>query len=149
MPKIIRMPNEVELPPGARRRFSALLFHLYRDAGRPALRLVSDAIAQRSDLDGTASRETVRRMLHGTVPNDWRAVEAVLEAFCALGDLTPEDVVDTGDGYGRALRPHLRELWNQALENPDPDPAPDPVDASGFRSVRQRRADIGPPPDPF
>ncbi|WP_405788955.1 hypothetical protein [Streptomyces sp. NBC_01367] len=145
MPKIIYMPSEAELPPGARRRFSALLFHLYRDAGRPPLRLVSDVIAKRNDLEGTASRETVRRMLHGTVPTDWRAVEAVLEAFCDLGDLDPEDVVDIGDGYGKSLRPHLRELWNQALENP----GPDPTDAWIHQSVRARRAELGPPPDPF
>jgi len=47
----------------------------------------------------------------------------VLEVLCDLADREPDEDIDIGNGLGSELRVRLRELWNQALEHPDPDPA--------------------------
>ena len=65
MARTMRMPSEADLPPGAVRDFVHLLFYFYRQAHRPKLREISDLI-KKSDLPGTASTETIRRMLPGT-----------------------------------------------------------------------------------
>jgi hypothetical protein len=53
--QIIRMPNETDLPPGTVRDFAQEVFGLYREARRPTLRQVSEAIRKNDALTGTAS----------------------------------------------------------------------------------------------
>jgi hypothetical protein len=84
--KILRMPNTETLHKGARREFVEEFFLHYREAGRPTVRTVADWIRDNDSLSGTASAETVRRVLAGlTVSRNWATVEAILYAFCALG----------------------------------------------------------------
>lgn len=119
MARTMRMPDEGELPDGAVRDFVWLLFHFYRAAHRPTLREMSNRI-EKNDLPGTASTETIRRMLHGTtVPASWETVYAVLDVLTELAGRTPDSTL-TYDGEQRTARNHLERLWHEALDNPTP-----------------------------
>lgn len=121
MTPILRMPTEDEVPKGPRREFVAELHWLYREAKRPQLRKASDWIRQRNDLAGTASKETIRRMLRGkTIPRDWDTVEAVLVAFCELAGFSPDRDRDPSDRDpwepSLTIRQTLLRDWNDAIE---------------------------------
>jgi hypothetical protein len=105
------------------------LFAYYRDAGRPTLRQISDSIASRDDLAGTASRETIRRMLLGiSFPAQWETAHAVFLALCQLAGYDPDE--EHPDGYGGETRRSVaKELWNSAIDEPEPSP-PDPWGSS-------------------
>lgn len=145
MARIIKMPGEDELPAGPRRQFVEELRRYYRAAGRPPLRQVSRLIEGREDLgEVTASQETVRRVLRGTViPTDWRRVNAIFTVLCETGGINPdgERWDDSGYGPGESNREHLQRLWDEALEDqpdappvPRPDPPPrEPAAAGGSR----------------
>ena len=133
MARTMRMPSEEDLPPGTVRDFVWLLFFFYRDARRPTLREISDRI-RKSDLPGTASTETIRRMLRGkTVPANWKTVEAVLEVLCDLsGKGLDSRLKYEGDDGTR--RGHLERLWHRALDEPHTrygQPDSDPWSADG------------------
>jgi hypothetical protein len=118
MARTLRMPSEAELPPGTIRDFVELLFYFYKTAHRPTLREISSLI-EKSGLPGTASTETIRRMLRGkTVPSHWETVEAVLVVLSDLGGRTP-DVSLTWENERRTRRQHLQHVWDRALDNPD------------------------------
>jgi hypothetical protein len=88
--KILRMPNTETLPKGARRKCVEELFLHYREAGRPTVRTVADWIRDNDSLSGTASAETVRRVLVGlTVPRNWATVEAILYLLCTRARTDP------------------------------------------------------------
>lgn len=132
MARIIKMPGEDELPSGPRRQFVEELRRYYRAAGRPPLRHVSKLIEGREDLEEiTASQETVRRILRGTVvPVDWNRVNAVFQVFCEIGEIDPN--ADRWDGRydddGESNREYLRRLWDEALEGePGALPVPRPT----------------------
>jgi hypothetical protein len=117
MARIVRMPSEAELPPGPVRNFAALLFWLYRQAHRPALRDISEEI-RRGDFRGTASPETIRRMLRGvSVPANWATVQAVYLALCELAGKDPGGNLRF-DGERRTIRGHIEAAWHEALDNP-------------------------------
>jgi hypothetical protein len=119
MARTMRMPDEGELPDGAVREFVELLFYFYRQARRPTLREISDRI-QRSQLPGTASTETIRRMLRGkTVPANWTTVEAVLVVLSELAGRTADTTLRY-NGEKLTRREHLDHLWQNALDNPIP-----------------------------
>jgi hypothetical protein len=126
MARTMRFPSEAELPPGAVRDFAELLFWLFRRAHRPALRDVSEAIRRNDDLHGTASPETVRRMLLGTtVPARWAIVEAVYLTLCDLAGLEPDDAgpePDNPDPWDRDPPPSIHErvenAWHRVLDDP-------------------------------
>jgi hypothetical protein len=135
MARIIRMPPLSELPRGARRDFVEELRQYYRAADRPPLREVSRRIEGRPDLkEVTASQETVRRILRGMViPTDWNRVNAIFQVFCELSETEPDSDrwEDTSYGDVQTKREHLRQLWDQALEEDparpsSPRPADDP-----------------------
>jgi hypothetical protein len=129
------MPDEGELPDGAVREFVGLLFFFYRQARRPTLREISDGI-RRSELPGTASTETIRRMLRGkTVPANWTTVEAVLVVLSELAGRTA-DAQLTYNGEALTRREHLDHLWQNALDNPTP-------------LYKQHLSSYEPPPDPW
>ena len=118
MARTMRFPSEAELPPGAVRDFAELLFFLYRRAHRPALREISAAI-ERSDHKGTASTETIRRMLLGTtVPVRWAIVEAVYLTLCDLAGLDPHSQRHWGEDWG-TIRSFVENAWHEALDDPD------------------------------
>lgn len=116
MPRAIRMPT---LPRGPRCDFVENLFVYLRRANRPTLQAISDRLRERNDLAGTASKETIRKMLRGeTVPQRWENAEAVFLVLCELAGVVPTDLV--GD-EGFDLLTHLEqyhELWNRALDAP-------------------------------
>jgi hypothetical protein len=120
----IRMPSEDDLPDGPRRELVEELFVYYREAGRPTLRSISDYIASRDDLAGTASKETIRRMLQGiSVPAQWETAHAVFLALCRLAGAHSEGPRSPNN---RATRQSVfKELWNTAIDEPDT-PAQDP-----------------------
>lgn len=119
MGRTLRMPSEAELPPGTVRDFVDLLFFFYRQAHRPTLREISDAIRKRDDIPGTASTETIRRMLHGTtVPAHWETVDSVLIVLCDLAGWGP-DATFIYDGADGTRRSHLERVWHRALDEPD------------------------------
>ncbi|MFF4385008.1 hypothetical protein [Kitasatospora sp. NPDC001547] len=117
MAKILRMPSDWELPPGARRNFVEELWDYYRRAGRPTLQEIADAIA--ADYDAfTASKETIRRaMLGKTVPINGDVVDAIFEVFCKRSKTDPNE-----DRWPHSLdeveprRNWWRHLWSLALE---------------------------------
>jgi hypothetical protein len=125
MPHAIRMPPENELPRGPVRDFVEQLFILFRAAERPTLREINEAILRRDDLRGTASTETIRRMLHGSVPPHWTTVEAVMVALCGLADINP-DAPGTdpfqrrpSEEWGDSTwRERIEFCWHRALDAP-------------------------------
>lgn len=118
MGRVIRMPSEADLPPGTVRDFVELLFVFYRNAHRPTLRAISDAIRD-GEFRGTASPETIRRMLRGTsIPAQWETVEAVLLVLCELGGWDPDGRM-YHEGEPRTPRRHLERAWHRALDEPD------------------------------
>jgi hypothetical protein len=133
----IRMPPETELPKGALRDFVEELFRLYRAARRPTLREISNAIRMRDDLRGSASTETIRRMLRGSVPAHWVTVEAVLVGLCDLAGEDPdapyEGSMERGDS---TRRQDLEYAWHRALDEP-------PRARGGFRIADDPWAETG------
>jgi hypothetical protein len=125
MARTMRFPSEAELPPGPVRDFAELLFWLYRQAHRPALRDVSEAIRRNDNLHGTASPETIRRMLLGTtVPVRWAIVEAAYLTLCDLAGLEPDDAgADNPDPWAAdpppSIRSRIENAWHEVLDDPD------------------------------
>lgn len=131
MPKVLRMPSESVLRRGAHRDFVEELFGYYRDAGRPTLRAVAEWIADNEQLAGTASPETVRRVLVGKVQPTWPTAEAILHALCALARRSVDERRWPDNGYNddnpERLDDHLRGLWNAMIdEAPRTEPLRDP-----------------------
>jgi hypothetical protein len=120
MARTMHLPSERELPPGPVRDFAELLFWLYRRAHRPALRDISERIRRNDDLHGTASPETIRRMLLGTtVPVKWAIVEAVYLTLCDLAEMDPfSKKVRLGEDVG-SVRSFVEDAWHNVLDNPD------------------------------
>jgi hypothetical protein len=117
--RIIRLRDEKDLRPGTVRDFAILLHYLYRRAHRPPLRDISEAI-RRKDLKGTASPETIRRMLTGvSVPAQWATVEAVYLTLCDLALLEPYDHLVKHNNKSLPVAEHIEEAWHSALEDPD------------------------------
>lgn len=119
MAKTLRMPSETDLRPGPVRDFVELLFYFYRLARRPTSREISDQIRKDSELPGTASTETIRRMLRGaTVPAHWETVEAVAVALGQLARIDLDSKWEWDDVEG-SPRKQVERLWHRALDEPD------------------------------
>jgi hypothetical protein len=118
MGQIIRMPTESDIPDGAVRDFAQMIFYLYKRAHRPSLREVSNAIARNPELAGTASPETIRRILRGTaVPQRWETVQAVMQTLCDLANIDTATLVWFGEDRLR-IASHIDRLWHRALDYP-------------------------------
>jgi len=129
--RIVRMPSEAELPDGTVRDFAGVLFWLYQKAHRPALRDISEQIRKNESLRGTASTETIRRMLRGTtVPANWAIVDAVFVTLCDMAGLEPGARLTYKD-VQRPIYRHVEDAWHQALDHPDwywkPEPPQPPL----------------------
>lgn len=136
MPQLVRMPSWAVLPEGDRRRFVAELHEHYQAARRPQLRTIADLIASHDGFSGSASRETIRRMLNGsTVPARWGNAEAVFLALCELAGRDP-DSAKFQDSWSYGDTTWAEEFllrWNAALDEPEPDPpAPHDPDEAPF-----------------
>ncbi|MGF0174311.1 hypothetical protein ACQF36_28475 [Streptomyces sp. Marseille-Q5077] len=73
----VPMPDETVVPPGGHRDLLVSLHKLYREAGRPGARRISQAIRQ-ADLSDVVSHETVNSMLKGSTFPRWSKLEAVV-----------------------------------------------------------------------
>jgi hypothetical protein len=72
-----------------------------------------------SDCPGTASTETIRRMLRGdTIPARWETVEAVVQALCDLANWD-SDGAWKYDGLSMSAKRHAKRYWHRALDEPD------------------------------
>lgn len=117
----IRMPSVQEVPDGPHRHLLEEVFHMYRLAGRPVLRAIV-AKANQMDLEGTASQETIRRLLKGIhVPERWETMWAIYAPLCALADVDPdalyeEDRGGYDDSYQVTHRGELKERWNAVVD---------------------------------
>ncbi|GAA4243728.1 hypothetical protein [Dactylosporangium darangshiense] len=122
MPKVIRMPRHDVVPAGTKRRaFMEEMFMLYRAAGSPALREVEEWIRANDELKGTASTETIRRILRGHVPPRWHTVEAIALAFYATSTMEPgEERYPDSMGDPFTNLDATRRAWSEAIEE-DPD----------------------------
>lgn len=135
------MPPKAVLPEGPRRAFVEELFTHYREAGRPTLRQIESWIRDNDDLPGTASTETVRRVLLGAVvPRTWATVDAILQALCALADRSADEDRWPEDNWSEVtLRGELKKRWNAVLDDYEgdvpmlpPKPSPAPAARSSF-----------------
>jgi hypothetical protein len=63
---------------------------LYRAAGRPSFRKVSDKIRERDDMPDSVSHETVGALLNGTVIPRWSKVECVVRQLAAMAVHRPD-----------------------------------------------------------
>src|SRR5262249_37044739 len=120
MPKMLRMPPKQQMPDGPHRQFVEELFMHYREASRPTLREIAKWIDDHKDtrdLRGTASTETIRRVLSGAVvPRTWFTVETILEALCGIaGRSTDEDRWPEDNWSSRTFKDELKQRWNAVL----------------------------------
>jgi hypothetical protein len=126
MARPLRLPSVEDLPRGPRREFVEHLFTLYGSAGRPPLHEISQAIADDADLPGTASRETVRRVMAGETLSTWNNVKSLFLVLCKMAGEDPSEPWHPG-GFGDEEEPrwrYFRWQWNQAIDVPEPTPAP-------------------------
>lgn len=123
MPRIIRMPHPDVVPEHTKRReFVGEMFRLYRAAGSPPLREIEEWIRAHDELKGTASTETIRRILsRGHVPPRWHTVEAIALAFYAASDMEPgEERYPDNINESFTNMDATRLAWAEAIEE-DPD----------------------------
>jgi len=116
MSRVLRMPTPDELPSGQRRNFVEELHHHYRAAGRPVLRDLEQPLKM-----SAVSRETARRLLRGETLSRWISVEAVFEALCAISKTDPDRprwAAEWNNDDDRSSRQYLRDLWNDAVDEP-------------------------------
>jgi hypothetical protein len=122
---MLRMPPKTQLPEGPHRAFVEELFSHYREAGRPPLRTISDWIKSNRDvrdLSGTASTETIRRVLTGlTVPRIWPTVETILEALCAIAGRDPNEDRWEYNNDSESFRAAVKRHWNAMLDDYEKD----------------------------
>lgn len=122
MPATVRMPSTKELPDGPRRAFVEELFHLFRAARRPTLREISDRILNDEEQKGTASRETIRRMLRGTVVPTWPTAYTVFTVLCEMASRTPEFEKKVVYGDSVSYLEAFEKAWNKAMDADPPAP---------------------------
>lgn len=125
MSRMLKMPSEAELPDGPHRRFVEELFVHYRAASRPTLREIAKWIKDHQDaqdLRGTASTETIRRVMNGTSVPRWFTVETILEALCGLaGRSTDEERSPDDEWSSFTFKDELRQRWNAVIDQPEKD----------------------------
>jgi hypothetical protein len=126
MPRLLRIPDINVLPRGRVRDFVELLFDYHQIADYPKLKEISEQVDRLPDSErnGTASRETIRRMFRGSVPSEWHTVEVVFLALCQMADVDPDRRVkytfwDEEEGVDVEVdtdrRSQMREVWSAAL----------------------------------
>jgi hypothetical protein len=125
VPKVLKMPNEQQLPPGAWRTFVEELFVLYRAAERPSLREVAEAVNKIEARAGTASHETIRRALMGiNVPRLWSTVEAMVLGICSIAKIDPNSTrhFNSWNGEETSFIEVIKDAWNLAIDEGRPVP---------------------------
>jgi hypothetical protein len=124
------MPGLDELPEGPRRVFVGSLHGLYRAAGRPTLAKIAETANVEEEREGTASRETVRRLLHGESLGTWQTAQTVIEALCRLaGYKTSDRVWETGGSRTITRIDDFKSRWNAAVDDDEDDAVTPPKEA--------------------
>lgn len=119
------MPTTRELPPGDRRAFVELMHRWYSVAGRPTLREVASAIRADHDHEGTASEETIRRILKGLTVPRLPTVKAVLAELCRRNGQSLDDPDDPRYGsFGPTCMQALHPVWDAAFVEANSPSAP-------------------------
>ncbi|WP_194903739.1 hypothetical protein [Catenulispora rubra] len=108
-----------EMAPGPGRDFVEVLFALYDLALRPSARKIADKIKEMAPR-GTASYETVRRMLNGTIVNSsLTTVEAVVLALCDIAGCDPSEEVTVMTGWTPVVSTRMEAIlnaWRRVLD---------------------------------
>jgi tetratricopeptide (TPR) repeat protein len=110
----VHIPGPDRLPAGPLRDLVEALHELYRDAGMPGVRVISNDIKDRQDLRDTVSYQAFSDMLHGTGLPRWDKVEAVVRVLAARS-------VSRRDPDAEVRRFHT--LWLRVSDLPPPEPA--------------------------
>ncbi len=122
MPRVLRIPTEDVLPPGAHRVFLTELHRYFREAGRPEISRIVATIERlakdpHSIVMLTLSRETVRRILKGETLSSWKRVEALFEALCFISNRDPEQDRWAEENYPfQTHRSYFKEVWSAATD---------------------------------
>ncbi|WP_291417330.1 FxSxx-COOH system tetratricopeptide repeat protein [Actinophytocola sp.] len=95
------------------------LHELYRDAGMPSMRSVSNAIRRRNDLPATVSHETVGQLLRGDGVPGWAKVHSVVHHLAGIAVHRPD--ID-------ATVERFHQLWLAVGDTPAPSTAPLPAE---------------------
>ena len=101
----VAMPDEERLPPGPVRDLVAGLHRLYRQAGMPSTRKMSEAIEGDDGQRDSVSHETAGAMLRGAVVPRWTQVEALVRMLASTAVNQPN--LDSE-------RRRIHELWLRA-----------------------------------
>lgn len=100
-----------DTPSGPVRDLVNALYDLYRHAGMPSMRTISDGVRQRSDLPDTVSHETVSLMLRGPRPGkrvpSWSKYESVVRYLASIAVHRPDPEATVEQFYA---------LWLPAYE---------------------------------
>ncbi|HEV2779001.1 MAG TPA: FxSxx-COOH system tetratricopeptide repeat protein [Actinophytocola sp.] len=115
------VPRPDGLPPGPLRDLVHALHDLYRDAGMPSMRTISNAIRRRNDLPDTVSHETVSQMLRGESVPGWAKFECVVRHLAGVAVHRP-------NVSGEVTRFH--QLWLATVANAATTTAPAPAPAT-------------------
>ncbi|MDW5330310.1 hypothetical protein [Plantactinospora sp. KLBMP9567] len=99
------LPSDADLPDGPHRALVVDLHHLYRRAGYPGLKKISNEIRDRDDLPDAVSHETISKILQGEVLPRWSKLESLVRVLAAWSVDRP--IADT-----EARR--FQELWHAA-----------------------------------
>jgi tetratricopeptide (TPR) repeat protein len=75
----VAMPGRDQGPTGALRDLVEAVHGLYRAAGKPSMRMISQAVRKRTDIRETVSHQTISTMLNGTGLVGWDKVESIVK----------------------------------------------------------------------
>ncbi|RSS75538.1 hypothetical protein EF918_24075 [Streptomyces sp. WAC06614] len=129
---MIVLPSELEIPPGPHRNLLAALHDLYRLAGFPSTRKISEAIARSEFARDSMSHQTVANILTGRRVPRWLKVEALVDALFTLA--RRETILHEVDRF--------RSLW-LSMHHPEaerPDPKLTPTAASSPHATESTKA---------
>lgn len=99
----IRLPNEIEVPPGPRRQLLCDLRVLYDAAGRPSTRQISNWTRQDPEVT-EISPDLVSRVLRGSVPR-WKNLESLVRVLLA------HPAIDTAIGIPEEHLRRVHKIW--------------------------------------
>lgn len=128
------MPSHAELPDGPLRLLTTQVHSLYRAAGMPGVRAISDGIKGRDDLPDTVSHEAVRGILIGKGAR-WSKVDCVVRYLAELAHQDPDGA------SGEAIQSWLA---SQDIDSLEPDSESE-VTAGSQRPVRYESGNAPPP----
>jgi hypothetical protein len=130
---------------------------LYRAAGRPSFRKISNEIRERDDMPDTVSHETVNALLGGTFIPRWSKVECVVRQLSAMAVHRPDPDAEVqrflelwaaaNDARNETSAPVLPEGGEPAAHDPTLD-APPPGTSLGGPPTVEPQTGSAPPPNP-